>query len=66
MKHKARICAHGGMQKYGENYWETYSPTVIWISVRALLAIGLINDLSTLSVDFMLAIPQVDLDIMPY
>ena len=28
-KHKARLCAHGGMQKYGVNYWETYSPTVI-------------------------------------
>ena len=25
-KHKARICAHGGMQQWGENYWETYSP----------------------------------------
>lgn len=22
-KHKARLCAHGGMQKWGENYWET-------------------------------------------
>ena len=23
-KHKARLCAHGGMQEWGENYWETY------------------------------------------
>ena len=21
-KHKARLCAHGGMQQYGVNYWE--------------------------------------------
>ena len=28
LKHKARLCAHGGMQTYGENYLETYSPTV--------------------------------------
>ena len=22
-KHKARLCANGGMQQYGVNYWET-------------------------------------------
>jgi hypothetical protein len=22
-KHKARLCAHGGMQTWGQNYWET-------------------------------------------
>ena len=22
LKHKARLCAHGGMQSWGENYWE--------------------------------------------
>ncbi|KAL7504929.1 hypothetical protein ACHAXN_005720 [Cyclotella atomus] len=27
-KHKARLCAHGGMQQWGKNYWETYSPVV--------------------------------------
>ena len=63
LKHKARLCAHGGMQKWGENYWETYSPTVSWMSVRALLAVGIIHDLSTSTVDFTLAFPQVDLDI---
>ena len=63
LKHKARLCAHGGMQKWGENYWETYSPTVSWLSVRALLAVGIIHDLSTSTVDFTLAFPQVDLDI---
>ena len=63
LKHKARLCAHGGMQKWGENYWETYSPTVSWMAVRALLAVGIIHDLSTSTVDFTLAFPQVDLDI---
>ena len=42
LKHKARLCAHGGMQKWKENYWETHSPTVSWISVWALLAVGVI------------------------
>ena len=27
-KHNAMLCAHGGMQTYGVNYWDTYSPTV--------------------------------------
>ena len=25
LKHKARLCAHGGMQTWGTNYRETYS-----------------------------------------
>ncbi len=27
-KHKARLCAHGGMHTWGQNYWETYAPVV--------------------------------------
>ncbi len=33
-KHKARLCAHGGMQQWGENYWETYSSVVNMISIK--------------------------------
>ena len=43
MKHKARLFSHGGMQQWGVNYWETYSPVVNWISVRHPLAIVSIN-----------------------
>jgi hypothetical protein len=25
-KHKAHLCAHGGMQTWGQNYWEIYAP----------------------------------------
>jgi hypothetical protein len=32
-KHKACLCAHGGMQTWGQNYWETYAPVVNWASV---------------------------------
>ena len=38
-KHKARLCAHGGMQQWGVNYWKTYAPVVNWISVRFLLVL---------------------------
>ena len=40
LKHKARICAHGGMQQWGDKYWETYSPVVNILSIRLILAIA--------------------------
>ena len=61
-KHKARLCAHGGMQQWGVNYWETYAPVVNWISVRFLLVIAQIIGLETKALDFVLAFPQADLD----
>ena len=65
-KWKARLCAHGGMQTYGVNYWETYAPTVNWISVRFLLIVAQVLDLNTQAIDFVLAFPQADLDVPIY
>ena len=62
-KYKARICAHGGMQTWGENYWEIYAPVVNWLSVRTLMILSVLHDLETRSIDFTLAFPQVDLDV---
>ena len=39
LKQKARLCAHGGMQRWGNNYWDTYSPVVNRLSVCLILAI---------------------------
>ena len=61
-KHKARLCAHGGMQQWGVNYWETYAPVVNWISVRFLLIVAKLTGLETKALDFVLAFPQADLD----
>ena len=66
LKHKARLCAHGGQQRWGVNYWETYSPVVNWMSVRLMLIISIIHDLPVCSVDFVLAFPQADLDTPVY
>jgi len=33
IKWKARLCAHGGMQVYGDTFWDTYSPVVSWTTV---------------------------------
>jgi hypothetical protein len=62
-KHKARLCAHGGMQTWGQNYWETHAPVVNWASVCILLAVAKIHGLSSKSIDFGLAFPQADLEV---
>ena len=62
-KHKSRLCAHGSMQQWGDNYWETHSPVVNMLSVRLLLAICHIHGLDSKSIDFVLAFPQADRDI---
>ena len=36
-KHQACLCAHGGMQQWSANYWETYAPLVNCISMPFLL-----------------------------
>ena len=56
-KHKARLCAH---------YWESYAPTVNWISVQFLLVVTEIMDLDPKAIDFVLAFPQAELDIPVY
>lgn len=66
LKHKARLCAHGGMQVYGVNYWDTYAPVVNWISIRMMLTISVIHNLYTTSIDFTLAFPQADADVEIY
>ena len=62
LKHKARLNAHGGMQRWGVDYWETYAPVVNWISVRLLMILSIIHNLDTKSIDFVLAFPQATLE----
>jgi len=62
LKHKVRLNAHGGMQMWGVDYWETYAPVVNWISVRLLTVLSLIHNLETKSIDFVLAFPQATLE----
>lgn len=65
-KHKARLCAHGGMQQWGIHYWETFAPVVNWLSVRLVLVLAIIYDLPVKSIDFVLAFPQSELDVPIY
>ena len=57
LKHKAHLNAHGGMQRWGVDYWETYAPVVNWISVRLLLVLLIIHKLDTTSIEFVFSIP---------
>ena len=45
LKHKARIFSHGGMQQWGDRYWDTYSPVVNMLGVRLILATKKIHKL---------------------
>ena len=66
LKHKARLCAHGGQQQWGINYWETYAPVANWASVRLLLALSHLHGLESRSIDFVLAFPQAVLETEVY
>ena len=66
LKHKARLCSHLGVQKWGISYWDNYAPVVNWISVQTLLAITKIHNLRSRSIDFVLEFPQSDLDVNVY
>ena len=37
VKHKARLNLHGGIQKYGVNYYETRDPVVTWFAIRLMI-----------------------------
>jgi len=65
-KHKARLCAHGGMQQWGVDYWETYAPVVNWLCIKTLLILSVIYGYHSRSIDFVLAFPQATLKEMVF
>ena len=60
------MCAHGGQQQWGIDYWETYAPVVNWVSVRFILIIYQLAGLETQALDFVLTSPQAKLDVPVY
>ena len=65
-KWKARLTVHGGKQKHGINFWETYSPVVNWTSIRLHLILSVLNNFHTRQIDFVLAYPQADVECEMY
>jgi hypothetical protein len=63
VKHKARLCAHGGMHQWGTSYWETYSSLVNMVKVRLILLLAQIFKHDLKAIDFVLAFPQAEPDV---
>jgi hypothetical protein len=61
LKHKARLCAHGGEQRHDVTYWDTYAPVVNWFTLRTLLILSVTQGWEARSIDFVLAYPQADI-----
>ena len=52
MKHKYRICAYQVVKQWGVTYWETYALVANRISVMSLLDIASINELESISIEY--------------
>jgi len=57
-RYKARLVAQGFSQKPGEEFLETFSPTIRAESLRILLAIGAVEDLEIRQCDVVSAYPR--------
>ena len=57
-KYKARWNLDGSKQTYGVDYYQTYSPTANWASIRLLLALTMVEGWKTRQIDFVQAFPQ--------
>jgi len=60
-RHRSRICADGSTQKEGIDYNETYSPVVMWSTLRTILVLGKVLGWSSRKVDYVQAFPQAKL-----
>ena len=65
-KLKARYCARGFEQEEGVNYFETFSPVVMWLTVRLLLVLSIILNLKTTQVDYTGAFVHAPIDCLVY
>ena len=55
IKHKARLCVHGGKQIKGVDYWNTYAPVVQQITTRIMLVLHQVNGWQCRHLDYVLA-----------
>jgi hypothetical protein len=58
---KARLVAQRYSQRLGDDFLETFSPTIRYESIRALLAIGCTEDLEIHQADVDIAYPRAEL-----
>ena len=61
-KLKARFCARGDKQVEGIDYFNTFAPVINWTTVRLMLILTLILNLSTCQVDYRAAFVHLPID----
>jgi Reverse transcriptase (RNA-dependent DNA polymerase) len=65
-KWKARLNIDGSKQEYGINFWETYAPVAMWISIRFILCEATINGWKFKTFHFIQAFPQAPSEVELY
>ena len=60
LKWKARLCAVGHRQVFGDTYWTTFAPVVSWTTVRCVFIMDLLMGWHMRSIDFVMAYTQAD------
>ena len=58
VKWKARLCAGGHRQVYGDTYWLTFAPVVSWTTVRCIFVLALLLGWHMRSINFIMAYTQ--------
>ena len=65
-KLKARYCARGYEQEHGVDYFETFAPVVMWLTVRLLLIMSILMNLETKQIDYTAAFVHAPIDCLVY
>jgi hypothetical protein len=65
-KLKARYCARGFEQVEGVDYFETFAPVVMWLTVRLLLIMSILLELETTQIDYTAVFVHADIDCLVY
>ena len=60
LKWKARLCAGGHCQVFGDTYWTTFAPVVSWTTVWCVFIMALLLGWHMRSIDFVMAYTQAD------
>ena len=65
-KLKGRYCARGFEQREDVDYFETFSPVVMWLTVRLLLVMSILLNLETTQIDYTAAFVHAPIDCLVY
>ena len=63
IKHRVRFCVHGGMQREGNNFHNTFAPDVNWSNVRIIIIMAEMVEWKSRQIDYVLIFSQAPIDI---